>query len=176
MASKIDWSALYGSGAGMPMGLRYTPGVAEVVMGANGVALASYDNFLDLAQLVQEANGTPATLVYAPRTSTKLAKLVTGIASDKTKLVPPAEFANLRKIVSTQVPTDETQGSSGVASSAFLGGFEHMALAIRQGITIETSRVADDTFHKNQTLVRVMARYDVAVLRPAMFGRLIGIL
>jgi HK97 family phage major capsid protein len=176
MAAKIDWTALYGTGAGMPLGLRGTPGVAEVVMGANGLSLPDYDAFLTLMQSVMEAGGTPDTVIYAPRTAIKLAKLTTGIASDKTKLVAPAEFSGLRKIVSPQVSWAETQGSSSVASSAFMGGFSSMALCIRQGITIETSRVADDTFARNQTLVRAIARFDVAVLRPAMFGRLIGVL
>jgi HK97 family phage major capsid protein len=176
LAAKLDWSCLYGSGAGMPLGPRGTSGAAEVSMGANGAALSDYDPFLTLMQTVMEANGMPDTVIMAPRTAIKAAKLVTGISSDKTKLVPPAEYAGLRKVVSSQVSLAETQGSSSVASSAFIGSFQHMAIAVRQGITIEASRVADDAFARNQTLLRAIVRYDVAVLRPAMFGRLVGIL
>ena len=176
MALKMDNAALYGTGAGQPQGLRTYTGMAEESMGANGAALTDYDPFLTLMQTVQEANGNPDTVIFAPRTSIKLAKLKTGIASDLTKLTPPAAFAAWRKIVSNQVSKVETQGSSSVASTAFIGGFSNVAFAIRQGITIEATRVADDTFAKNQTLVRAVGRFDIAVLRPDQLGRLIGIL
>jgi HK97 family phage major capsid protein len=176
LALKLDYAALLGTGAGMPQGLRHCSGVNEVSMGANGLAMANYDNVLDLIQAIEEDNGAPTVAVMAPRTRTKLAKLVTGITSDLTKLVPPAEYTALRRLVSNQVSITETQGSSGVASTMFLGDFSQMALAIRQGITVEATRVADDAFSKNQTLVRAIMRADVAVFRPGHFGRLIGIL
>jgi HK97 family phage major capsid protein len=176
LAVKMDSAALYGTGAGQPLGLRNDPGLSEVSMGGNGALASSYDEYLDVLQKITEANGTADAVIFAPRTSTKLAKLVTGIASDKTKLVPPAAFAALRKITSNQVSITETQGNSNVASTAFVGGFANMAVAIRQGITIEATRVADDAFAKNQTLIRAIARFDVATFRPALIGRLVGIL
>lgn len=176
LALKLDQAALYGSGAGQPLGLRGTPGVNEVSMGTNGAAMTDYDDVLDLIQTVEEANGAPAVAVMAPRTRAKLGKLVTGISGDLTKLTPPAEYTSLRRLVSNQVSITETQGSSNAASTMFLGGFENMAIGIRQDITIEVSRVADDAFAKNQSLIRAIMRADVAVLRPSHFGRLIGIL
>jgi HK97 family phage major capsid protein len=176
LALELDRVALYGNGVGQPLGLRNTTGVNEVSMGANGLAQADYDDILDLVQAIEEDNGTPTTAVMAPRTKTKLALIKTGIASDLTKLTPPADYTALRRLVSNQVSITETQGSSGVASTMFLGGFENMAFAIRQNITIEATRVADDAFAKNQTLIRAIMRADVATFRPSHFGRLIGIL
>lgn len=176
LALKLDYAALYGTGAGQPQGLRNTDGVNQDSMGDNGLAMPDYDKALDLIQAIEEDNGTPTTAVMAPRTRTKLAKLKTGITSDLTKLVPPAEWTALRRLVSNQISITETQGSSNVASTMFVGDFSQMAVAIRQDITIEATRVADTAFAKNQTLVRAIMRADVAVFRPSHFGRLIGIL
>ena len=176
LALKLDYAALYGTGAGQPQGLRGTVGVNEVSMGTNGLAMPDYDDALDLIQNIEEANGVAITAVMAPRTRTKLAKLVTGITGDLTKLTPPAEYSALRRLVSNQVSITETQGSSTAASTMFLGDFSQMAVAIRQDITIEATRAADTAFSKNQTLVRAIMRADIAVFRPTHFGRLIGIL
>lgn len=176
LALKLDAYALYGTGSAQPQGLRHLDGAAEQTMGTNGAAMSDYDKILDLAQAIEEVNGTASVAIMAPRTRTKLAKLVTGISGDKTKLSPPAEFTALRRLVSNQVSITETQGSASTASTVFMGDFTQAAVAIRQGITIETSRVADDAFHKNQTLIRAIMRADIAWFRPAHFGRLIGVL
>jgi HK97 family phage major capsid protein len=176
LALKLDYLAFYGTGAGQPIGLRNLTDAAEETMGTDGAALADYDKVLDLAQAIEEANGAASVAIMAPRTRTKLAKLVTGISGDKTKLMPPAEFTALRRLTSNQVSITETQGSSDVASTVFMGDFTQAAVAIRQGITIETSRVADDAFAKNQTLIRAIMRADIVYFRPAHFGRLIGVL
>jgi hypothetical protein len=102
---------------------------------------------------------------------------VTGISGDLTKLPAPAAFTALTKLVSNQVSITETQGSSNVASTSFIGGFQHMAIAMRQTIQIEASNQAgDSTFAKNQVLVRAILRASCPVLRPNQFGRLVGIL
>jgi len=175
MALTLDSSGLFGNGVGKPLGLRGTPGLAEQSMGTNGAVPADYDKFLDLIKDVELANGSPTTLVWSPRTKNTMAKIVTGITSDKTKLTPPADFAALTKLPSNQVSITETQGSSNAASTAFLGGFSNMAFAIRQDLQIEASRVSGTAFEKNQVMVRAIMRGDVAVYRPNQFGRLIGI-
>ena len=175
LALKMDYAALYGTGAGMPLGIRNCDGVAEETMGTDGAAPADYDDFLDLAKAIELANGSPSTLIWSPRTKNTLAKIVTGITSDKTKLAPPADFLALRRLVSNQVSVTETQGSNSDASTAFMGGFENTAFALRQTITIEASQVADTAFAKNQVLVRAIMRGDFAIFRPSQLGRLIGI-
>lgn len=174
MALALDRAGLYGNGVGQPLGLRNNSLVNETSMGANGATPTDYDDFLDLLLSLREANGNPTTLVYAPRTANTLAKIVTGIASDKTKLTQPADFAALAKLQSNQISIAETQGSSNAASTAFLGGFENCAFAIRQDLTIEASRLT--AFSTNQVLVRAILRADFACYRPAQLARLIGIL
>lgn len=176
MALKIDWASLYGTGAGMPLGLRGLSQAAEQTMGTNGGSLADFDKMLDLLQSIREANGNPTVAIMAPRSQTKLGKLTTGISGDKTKLTPPAEWTALRRLVSNQVSITETQGSSNAASTIFAGDFTQAAVALRQGVTIEATRVADDAFSKNMVHVRALARFDIAWFRPTHFGRLIGVL
>ena len=175
LALKLDYAGLYGDGVGQPLGLRHTDDVNEQTMGTNGAVPSDYDKFLDLIADIEADNGSPDTLVWAPRTKNTMAKIVTGITSDKTKLAPPADIAALGKLVSNQVSVTETQGSSNVASTVFMGGFANMAIAIRQNITIEASRVSGTTFENNQVHVRAIMRADVAVYRPNHFGRLIGV-
>jgi HK97 family phage major capsid protein len=173
---ELDRVGLYGSGAGQPLGLRNDPLVNEVSMGNNGAALSDYDPFLDLILAVEEANGSPDTIIMAPRTKNKAAKLVTGLSGDKTKLVPPADYTALRRFVTNQIPTNETQGSANTATTAFIGGFDNFAFGIRQNITIEASRVSGTAFEKNQVMVRAIMRADAIAIRPSQLGRLVGIL
>lgn len=175
LALKLDAAGLYGTGVAQPLGLRNTSGIQEESMGTDGAVPADYDDLLDLITKVETANGNVATLIWAPRTKGTMAKLVTGISGDKTKLTAPPDVAALRKLTSNQVSTAETQGATNAASTVFAGGFASCSFAIRQDITIEASRVAGDAFAKNQVLVRAILRADFAATRPALLGRLIGI-
>ena len=121
---------------GQPLGLRHNSLLAETSMGTNGATPTDYDDFLDLLLSLRQANGNPTTLVAAPRTFNTLSQIKTGITSDLTKLTPPADYAALTRIPSNQISVTETQGNSSVASTAFLGGFENCAFAIRQDLTI----------------------------------------
>ncbi|WP_374656456.1 phage major capsid protein [Dongia sp.] len=176
LALKMDYAALYGAGVGEFLGLRNTTGLNEVEMGNNGVAPADYDKWLDVMQAIEEDNGVATTIIQAPRTKYKQAKIKTGISGDLTKLTPPAAFAALRKLSSNQISITETQGSSNVASTDFFGGFQHTAFAMRQQITIEASKAAGTAFEKNQVMVRAIARADFGTFQPSQLGRLIGIL
>lgn len=176
LALEMDRIGLYGPGGAEPLGLRLDPGLQEVSMGTNGAVQADYDDTLDLIQKVEEANGSVSTLIQSPRSKTKLAELVTGISGDKTKLPAPADYTALRRLTSNQISIAETQGSSGVASTTFVGGFENAAFAIRQNVTIEMSRQSSDVFTKNQTHIRAIMRGDFVAYRPALMGRLVGIL
>ena len=177
IAVKLDYAGLYGSGtSAQPLGLRNAPGVTEGSMARNGVNAVDYDKLLDLLLAVQAQNGTPKTLIWSPRTWTRYAKIVTGITSDMTKLAPPPDIAALRKLSSNQVSITETQGSSSVASTVFIGGFENVGLVMRQSLQIESSRVSGTAFEKNQVMVRAILRAEVAKLRPQLIGRLIGVI
>ena len=175
LALKLDYAGLYGISVIDPAGIRGTDGVQEVSMGDNGAVPTDYDDFLDVINKIELANGAPTTMIWSPRDKNTMAKLVTGITSDKTKLTPPADFTALRRLVSNQVKVDETQGSTNAASTAFFGGFENYAFGMRQQIQIEASKVSGDAFKKNQVQVRAILRADGVAFRASLLGRLIGI-
>ena len=172
---ELDRAALFGTGTGEPRGLTATPGINEVDLGTNGAQLGGYDNFSSAVQKVFEANGTPNAAVLAPRDWGSLDRRKDGQGQP---LTPPASWADLaRKLVSTQIPIDLAHGTATDASKALVGDFGQMAIGMRKSLTIEATRTGDaDSFSKMEVLIRAYLRADVAVLRPANFCQIIGII
>lgn len=176
LALEVDRVGLFGSGAASePLGLYGVTGPTDISMGANGAALSDYDPWLDAIEALESVNATPTATVFSPRTRRALAGLVTGIASDKTKLAPPPEFTALQRLVSNQVSNTLTQGSASNASVAFVGDFSQVAIAVRSSMIVEASRSAGTAFAQGQVLVRALLRCDIAHLRPTHFARIKGI-
>jgi HK97 family phage major capsid protein len=177
LALELDRVGLFGTGAASePLGLYNVTGPSDISMGTNGAALTDYDEWLDAIANLETINANPRTTVYSPRTKRALSGLVTGIASDKTKLAPPAEFTAMQRLVSNQVRNNLVHGSATNASVAFVGDFSQMGVAVRSSLVIEASRSAGDTFAKGQVLVRAMMRADIAHMRPTHFARIKGII
>lgn len=185
MALKLDSLGLYGTGASQPLGLRRVVGLQEIVAGVVGgdqndgaspSQMGWWDPVLDLMQKLEQANATPQTLVWAPRTRYEFAKLKDGLGAYLNSTRAPDAINTLTKLVSNQISISETQGSANTASTIFIGDWSNVAIAIRSDITIEMSREADTAFKQNQTLVRAIMRADVGVVRPDKLGRLIGVL
>ncbi len=177
LALEVDRVGLLGSGVGEPRGIWNTDGVGSVSMGTNGAAFTNYDPFLDAIEDIETSNGEATAVIYAPRTKRALAGLKTGITSDNTPLKPPDDFLALKRLVTNQVPIDQTQGSATNASSAFMGGFKNLLFGMRTQLQLDVSKAGDEkTFEKMQVLVRGYLRVDVAVLRPAHLNVITGII
>ena len=177
LALELDRVGVFGTGVGEPLGIVNTDGIGEVSMGVNGAAFTNYDPFLDGIELVDIANGTAGAVAYSPRTKRALAGLKTGLSNDNTPLMPPADFTNLMRLSSNQFPTDETQGSSTNASTALLGDYSQAVFGIRSGLRVEATRLGDTSaFSQLEVLIRGYLRADIAVLRPAHFVKITGII
>jgi len=162
MALEIDRTALLGTGAGQPLGVTVATGVNAI----SGVGtLADYDDFIDAVFACRGYNFNPNAAMYSPTTGKKLAKMVTGLASDLTKLVPPADFANLQKFVTNQIGD----------TVAVVGDWSQYMIGLRSQIRIDVSREADTSFMKNQVLIRATYRGDGMPLNPRAFAVLSGI-
>lgn len=169
LALEIDRVAFYGTGtAPQPRGLRTAPGLLEI---DHSAALTDYDPFLDAIAALENVNATARAVVMAPRSKNALAKLKTGITGDLTKLTPPADYSALRRVVSNQIPINET----GNTSTIFVGDFSNLAIGLRSSLQIEASKTAADTFGKNQILIRAIARVGICVLRPNHLLRIINV-
>jgi len=170
MALELDRVGLFGNGVGEPLGIYNTSGINTVTSVGTP---ASYDKWVDAVYELRADNYNGNATLYSPRTAKTLAKMVTGIASDKTKLVPPADFANLQKFVTNQIT--DIYGGGGNESVAFVGQFDQYLYAIRSQMRLEVSREADDAFKKDQTVIRVVWRGDGMPVQPAAFCVMSGI-
>lgn len=176
IALEIDRVGLFGAGTSEPRGLTNTDGINTVSMGPNGATPDDFDEFLDAIATIENSNGVAGAAIYSPRTKRTLAGLKTGISGDKTPLTPPSDFTALKRLVSNQIPNNLTQGSSAVTSTAFVGDFSQMGIAIRTGLTLEATRTGGTgTFAQMEALIRAYIRADVAVFRPSHFARIVGI-
>lgn len=174
LAVEVDRVALLGTGAAAePLGVQNTTGIGSVALSAS---LSNYDCFVQAVQAVEEANHVAPTVVFAPRTKSELAQLKTGITNDNTPLKPPDAYAELRKLVSNQVPI--TLGG-GTDSIAFVGDFSKMLIGIRTELRIEASREASDSsnnaFTELQVWIRGYVRGDVALEDAGAFAAITGI-
>ncbi len=167
MGLAMDIALLKGDGvAPNPRGILATVGIGDVP--AVG-ALVDYDAYLDAMALVEGANLTPRSVINHPANVNTLRKLATGLTGDITKAPPPPDYLALQRLMTTSMP----------AANALVGDFQWAALGLREGITIEASRVAGDgtgsAMVNGQVWVRAYARMDAAVLRPKAFAKLSGI-
>lgn len=165
-------------------GLRtWLPGDApnsinEISMGTNGAAISDYSKWVTAVQNILEGNYAgrleDLTTVYAPRTWGTIEGFKE--ATTNAPLAGPDSFNRLKKLVSTQLPITETQGSSGVASTAYVGDFRRLLVGMRKGITIEATRTGGDAWKRLGVEVRGYVRLDWTVTLPKHFTRIIGII
>jgi HK97 family phage major capsid protein len=71
----------------------------------------------------------------------------------------------LQRLITTSMPD----------TSAIVGDFAQAVFGMREGITIEATRVGDTALKNAQVLIRGYARLDIGILRPKAFTRLVGI-
>jgi len=164
---EIDRVCLRGKGAeAEPLGLANTTGIGTVAAGGT----ISYQDFSNAVQQVAAANGEAKAAIYHPQTAGDLDRLLDGNGQ---WLVPPDSFKGLKHLTTTQVPI--TLGAGEDETEAYVGDFSHLWLGVRTQARVEASREANDAFKKLQVLIRVYARVDVAVVRPAHFSVIQGI-
>lgn len=173
-AVEIDRTCLYGTGTPpQPRGLRTTTNVKEISQGVNGLALTNYDPLLDLLALLWAGNVTAvSTAIMAPRTLATLSKLKE--ATTNAPLARPAVLADWAFLMTANVPINEVQGSSSLASSIFMGDWSQMMLGFRTQMQIELARELYRTSYQYAYFGHL--RFDMQVTHPESFGRLIGII
>jgi len=162
MATELDRVALLGTGVGQPLGIVNGSDINTVT--AVGT-ITNYDEFLDAIFACRGYNYSPNAAMYSPTTGKKLAKLVTGLASDETKLVPPADFTNMQRFVTKQLGD----------TVAVVGQWDQYLIALRSQIRLEISREAENAFLKDQTLIRAVWRGDGMPINGRAFAVLSGI-
>lgn len=175
LANEIDRIGFNGGKASNaePLGMRYTidfPTIAPA--GGNGAAPADYSLVLQALQTIQNANGRPPTaLILNPHVSFELNNLQDTLHQP---LRRPPSIEQLPFMVTSQLSQDETEGSSNVASSAYLGDFTDFWIGVRSQLSI---RLLQEYFAPtNQIGIAATMRVDVATMRLGSFCRIKGLL
>jgi HK97 family phage major capsid protein len=169
----LDQAILVGSGASnQPLGIRGQSGIQAVSMGTNGAQLTNWTPQLNAVQALETANaGVVSAMIMAPRTSRAIYGFVDSTGQP---LMPPPRVANVPVLVSTSVPINETQGSSSVASSIFMGDFSEVMIGLRTELQIQ---VLQERFAEiGQIGFIAWMRADVALARPGAIARIAGII
>lgn len=166
MALSFDYAALAGTGSSLePLGIVNTPDVQEIDIDGRGWKL---DDLSEAVELIATQNGTANGIVYGPRMAGELDRAKDGKGE---WLLPSPAVRDMPKYVSTQIPQD----IDGDKSFAIVADFRQLLLAIRHGIRLEASTVANDSFAKGQVHIRALLRADVALARPSHFVKLTNI-
>lgn len=178
LALEIDRVALFGSGVGEPKGLFNHSDLNEQSLGANGAVPTDYNDWSQAVQAIQNANGEPNATIYNPRTAGTLDRLINGNGDP---LPPPDSYKNLAKYVTNQIGNTLTQGTSSVASAAFVGDFQQCLFGMRTSLKMKIAETGggstgDEAFSRLQVLIRAYMRMDFTILRPTHFTKITGIL
>jgi len=181
LGQAVDLAALQGSGTDAePLGLFNAADVNldvnVVSLGANGAVPADYDFLLDAIFEVENDNFDPTAVLYSARTAKTLRKIKTGLAGDKTALIPPERVRELRTLVTNQIPNTLTQGTSTDCSAAFAGQWSELVIGFRPDLGL---RLLTDPFTKakdaGSVVIYAWLRADVALLNPKAFAIVKGI-
>ena len=158
----IDMGALAGTGASnQPRGLLNTVGIGSVVGGANGAA-PTWDHIVDLESAVFTANADGGSLGYLTnakvRGKLKRTQMFTG--TNGTPVWQGGELNGTRAVVSNQVPSNLTKGTSaGICSAIAYGNWSDMLIALWGGLDI----MVDPYTGSSAGTRRVVALQDVDV-------------
>ncbi|MFT3963715.1 phage major capsid protein [Propionivibrio sp.] len=172
MAGELDRVALFGSGeAPEPRGLCNTAGILGVSMGENGAAITNYAPMLDALFEVENANASaPTAWVMAPRTS----RVLNGLTdSTGQPLNAPEAVSRIPRLVTTQVPINQSQGTAHNASSVILGDFSQLLIGVRTQLRIEVLRELFSSTMEYAFLAHLRA--DIAVAQPKAFAVIRGV-
>lgn len=173
MALELDRAALIGSGASnQPTGIKNISGVNSVSMGTNGAAITDYDEFLDALLLMREDNSSdPTAAIMAPRTEITLAKLKDSTGQP---LMRPKAIDGLPFYGTTQIPTNDTQGTAVNASSVYLGDFTRLWIGVRTSLVVQVLR--ERFAETGQYGFVAHMRADVQAEHAGSFAKIIGII
>jgi HK97 family phage major capsid protein len=173
LAVEVDRAALIGSGVSPePKGIKNVSGIGAVSMGANGLALANYDPFVDAYRAILDGNSAPpSAYIMANRSLAATAKLKD---SQNQPMRVPQLLQNIPFYSTSKLPITETMGSSNAASSIYAGDFSQLMIGMRSDVTIA---ILNEAYLPNFQLgIAAWIRFDVAPTHPESFVRIAGVL
>ncbi|GAA2621991.1 phage major capsid protein [Actinomadura fulvescens] len=184
IALKLDLSFYEGSGTAPEIrGLKNQSGIQTVSMGVNGAALTNLDPFADALGLLAEADAEGTAIVMHPRNWRALTKIKETSGSARPVLVdgagapsegPRRSIYGVPVWLTSQLATNETQGTATTANSAYVYQGDQVCAVIREDADVQVDKSA--AFSSDRTAVRVTLRADLVLPNPAAVVRILGVL
>lgn len=163
IALGLDYAGLHGnsgSDANQPDGIAATSGIGSVVGGTNGAA-PDWADIVDLETEVSQDNADFGTLAYVTNSKVrgKLKKTMRTATYGEIPIWSGGEtpLNDYRALVSNQVSSTLTKGSSNVASAIFFGNWADLVL----GMWGEMDMLVDPYTFSSSGAVRIVAFQDV---------------
>ncbi|KGF97604.1 hypothetical protein EU96_1318 [Prochlorococcus marinus str. MIT 9302] len=179
LAQKLDQVAINGGGSNEPSGILQTSGIGSVVIGSNGGAI-TLDKMLDLKQTVAVDNADIPTAGFLTNTKVEnaLSKLKDGnsayLLNPYGTEIGQQQFAGRSLMISNNVPSNLTKGSSsGVCSAAIYGNFSDLLIGLFG--TLELLVDPYTQFQSGGVGIRALQGVDVKVRHPESFGAILDI-
>ncbi len=179
LAQKLDQVAINGGGSNEPSGILQTSGIGSVVIGSNGGAI-TLDKMLDLKQTVAVDNADLPSAGFLTNTKVEnaLSKLKDGnsayLLNPYGTEIGQQQFAGRRMMISNNVPSNLTKGSSsGVCSAAIYGNFSDLLIGLFG--TLELLVDPYSQFQSGGVGIRALQGVDVQVRHPESFGAILDI-
>jgi HK97 family phage major capsid protein len=180
LALELDRACLSGTGTPpQPKGIKNQTGVTITDLGsAAGYTLVDFSKYSAAIAVLQGFNFPgPFSILHSARTAGEL----DGLCDTLHQPLRPSDLvAAAKKLVTNQIPNNQTHGSASTASDAFVGQFDQCMIGLRTNLVMEVSRVAadgtDSAFANGQVWIRAYLRADVQLAHPKAFNVLTGIL
>jgi HK97 family phage major capsid protein len=176
----IDLAALRGTGTdNQPLGIANTPGINNVILGANG-GLADFDTFTDMEYELSVDNALRGKLgfVFHPAIRRRLKKLkiaqFSGDLSGEYVLAPFSDaqleaYLGYRFGMTTQVPVNLVKGTSNNCTELYFANWAELLIGQWAGFQILASDQAGTAFASNQTWIRIIADVDIGLRHAESF-------
>jgi HK97 family phage major capsid protein len=183
VALAFDLGAFEGTGTSNQIqGLKNTPGIGAISLGANGAALTDLDAFADALGLLSEANAEGRAIVMHPRTWRGLTKVKEDGTSTRPLLSEAATSpsgAMERRLygvpvyLTSALSVTETQGTSTDCSSIYVYDPTQLFAVLRKEAEVAIDPYS--LFSKDMSQVRVISRADIVVANAAAVVRIAGV-
>ena len=179
LATKLDQVALNGGGSNEPDGILQTTGIGSVAIGTNGGAI-TLDKVLDLKQTVAVDNADVANCAFVTNTvvENSLSKLKDGNSAYHLNpyagAVGQQQLANRSFMVTNNVPSNLTKGSSsGVCSAMIYGNFSDLLVGVFGQVEVLVDPYS--AMQTGVTAVRILQAIDIKVRHAESFGAIVDI-
>lgn len=166
IAVEIDRYALLGEGTTEPLGLNNILGTKAIDLESS--ATLGYDSLIKAWGELAGESAEPTAYIVNPRdlTAMMLERTTNGY------LVAPT-ILNDKILHTAAMPSN--LGTTTDESVAFAGDFKKMYIGMREGLMIEVTTTAGDTFAKHSVGIKITARFDVAFERANHFAKIVNI-